>query len=132
MRLFTGVLCLSLAVLVFVVTLLGCRNPRRPRWTGDFLVANVYTTGILALGVYGVAELIRFFARADASAFPTGEAWLAGLTLAAALLAVRALRVRRTLAAYAATKAAAARFSSQGDDERPQPPAKPTRPRLAA
>lgn len=124
MRLFTGVLCLCIAVFVYYVTLLGCRNPRRPKWASDFLVGNVYATGMVAVGVYGFADLVRFAFDFDQTGLPLQQVWMAGATLVAAFVAVKALRVQKTLAEYAA--------AARKDDERPEPPVKPIRPRLAA
>ena len=43
MYLFYGVLCLCFTALLFAMTLLGSRNPVRPFWAGESIVANILT-----------------------------------------------------------------------------------------
>jgi len=134
----SGVLFLCLAVVGFVVVLLGARNPRNPSWAGDFWMGSVYTPGIIALAVFGLATLIQVGFDASPEPLRLAEVWPSAAVLVATAALVKALRPRRTLAAWAAQQTAAEKLATLplsaplGGGERPEPPVKPTRPRLAA
>ncbi len=128
----TGVLCLCLTVLGFVATLLLARNPRSPRWAGDFWIANVYAPGIITLAVFALAILIQVGFAGTLEGLRTADLWPSAVCVAVTAVLVKALRPRRTLAAYRAQRVAASPSGHPAAGDQPEPPVKPTRPRLAA
>lgn len=126
-----AVLFLCAAVLLFVIALLGARNPLHPRWASDFLIANVHAVAVLALIFWGVLRLAQYGLR---SPRPPVEGWhlaaAAGATAGTAVI-VKALRVRRRVAAWRAQGAVGTVVTLPGSPDR-QPPEKPRRRKLAA
>ena len=55
-----GTAGLTLAVLLYAIVLIGCRNPRKPAWTHDFLVGNIYVPAMIVLCVLGLGCLFSF------------------------------------------------------------------------
>jgi len=128
----TGVLFLCLTILGFVATLLGARNPRAPRWAGDFWIANVYAPGIITLAVFALAILIQVGFASSAETLTVANLWPSALIVAMTAALIKAVHPRRTLAAYRADAPAVPLPRPRADDDRPEPPVKPSRPRLAA
>ncbi len=60
MYLLYGVVLLSAAVLLCGVVLLGARNPVRPVWAGEELIANLYAPLMIALIAMGVMNIVQF------------------------------------------------------------------------
>lgn len=56
-----GVVWLCLAALLFVNTLLGARNPVRPFWAGESMVANILAPAILGFIVMGIGLCAKAF-----------------------------------------------------------------------
>lgn len=129
MSLFYGVLCIAFAVLIFGATLLGARNPRRPRWAGDGVVANLLAPLVVGSASLGVCSLIQFLARLGSTP-PSAREWgLSAVTLVAALLLLKLMRIRTRLQAYDAAEAGgqviSPVFQVSAPAEAPEPPVKP-------
>jgi len=60
MYLLYGVVFLSAAVLLCGVTLLGARNPMRPIWASEELIANLHTPLMIGLFIMGVMNIVQF------------------------------------------------------------------------
>ncbi len=98
MFLLYGVLCLCFTALLFAVTLLGARNPVRPSWAGEGMVANVLTPLILGFLVMGIAYCSKAFME---DALPGFLEWgCAGLSGVVAVALIMMLKVRKKLAMY--------------------------------
>ncbi len=98
MFLLYGVLCLCLTALLFVVTLLGARNPVRPYWAGESMVANVLTPLILAFLVMGIAYCSKAFM---GDALPGFLEWgCAGLSGVVTVAIIMMLGIRKKLAVF--------------------------------
>jgi hypothetical protein len=130
MGLTLGVICLCGSVLAFFLLLLSCRNPRPSRWSNDFLVANVFSPLLIGVAVFGVAELVRVAFRAEVADWEPARLLPAAATVVLTAVALKALRVRRTLASFALESApgkvidlAAARPGTE--QEEPKPPVQP-------
>jgi len=130
MGLTLGVTCLCGSVLAFFLLLLACRNPRPSRWSDDFLVANAFSPLLIGVAVFGVAELVRVAFRADVVDWEPSHFLPAALALALTAVALKALRIRQTLASYAKRDAEAAVIDLSSvrpgalRDE-PEPPVRP-------
>jgi hypothetical protein len=61
MDLLYGVVCLSLAALLFRITFLAVRSPKLRKWAGEQLVSLVYIPCVVGLIAVGVSMLVRFF-----------------------------------------------------------------------
>ncbi len=60
MYLLYGVVFLSAAVLLCGVTLLGARNPIRPFWASEELIANLHTPLMIGLFILGIMNIVQF------------------------------------------------------------------------
>ena len=60
MLLVLGTAAMALAVLCFMIILIGSRNPREPSWARDMLVANVYLPIIIGITVLGIGCFAKF------------------------------------------------------------------------
>ena len=98
MFLFYGVLCLCFTVLLFVVTMLGSRNPVRPFWAAESLVANILTPLILGFLVMGIAYCAKAFMGEVQPGFL--EWGYAGLSLVVTVVVIMLLGVRKKLAEF--------------------------------
>ena len=101
MQIVSGTAGLTLAVLLYAVVLMGCRNPRKPAWVNDFLVGSVYVPIIGGLFVLGVGFILSFFL--SHSRPPVGVTeitWMVGIA-AVGLVVLKALRIKKHLADYA-------------------------------
>lgn len=97
-----GTAGLTLAVLLYAVTLIGCRNPRQPGWAKDFLVGNVYVPLIGGLVVLGGGCILKFLLSAGQKPVGVTEAALAAGIVGLGFVLLKALRVKKRLAAFAA------------------------------
>lgn len=99
MYLLYGVSLLSVAVLSFVVLLIGCRNPVRPFWAGEGLVANIYLPIAIGMLIMGAVNVLQSFFQF----FPSiAEVGYSVLVLALAVGIYMMLNVRKHLAQYRA------------------------------
>ncbi len=123
MYLLYGVSLVSVAVLWFVVLLIGCRNPVRPAWAGEGLVANLYLPlgiGMLIMGAVNVLQSLFLF-------FPSMvEIGYSALVLALAVGIYVMLNVRKRLAVYRAQETSGVvievDFQTDTQGNQPQPP----------
>ena len=100
-----GTAGITLAVLLYSVTLIGCRNPRQPNWAKDFMVGNVYVPLIGAFFVLGAGCFIKFLLSPGPDPVGVTEAALAVGVAALGFGLLKALRVKKHLADYAALSA---------------------------
>lgn len=91
-----------LAVLLYAVVLMGCRNPRKPAWTNDFLVANLYVPAMIGLFAVSTGCLAQFIFTPGRQSFGLAEWAAAGGIAAGGWLLLKSLRVRKHLSEYAA------------------------------
>lgn len=129
MYLVVGVLCLSICFLLYVFTLLSCRNPSHPRWTSDTMVGSCIIPFAVGLLVVGVSSLCHaFFAE---EVLPSAKNWgAAGGIVIATVVLYLLLGVRKRLAIYreAAAKSGNvvnADFHSKQQDQNLEPPFQP-------
>ncbi len=127
MYLLYGVSLLSVAVLWFVVLLIGCRNPVRPFWAREGIVANVYlpvAIGMLIMGAVNVLQSLFQF-------FPSiVEVGYSALVLALAVGIYVMLNVRKRLAEYCAQETSGlvieVDFQTNDQGNQPQSPLHPS------
>ena len=97
-----GTAGITLAVLLYAVTLIGCRNPQQPKWANDFTVGNVYVPLIGGLAVLGVGCYLKFILASGVSQVGVTEAALAVVIAALGFGLLKALRIKKRLAEFAA------------------------------
>jgi hypothetical protein len=103
MYLLYGVVSLSITVLLFSITLLGVRNPVRPFWAKESIVANVLTPLMLGFFLLGISYITKEVMTGVQSGF--SEWTYAALTVAATVAIIKMLGIRKKLAVFAsATK----------------------------
>jgi hypothetical protein len=102
MQIVYGIAGLTLTVLLYAVVLIGCRNPRQPVWINDFLVGCIYVPIIGGLLVLGVGSFLRYFLSSDHPPISMMEVVLAVGIAALGMMVLKALRVKKHLADYAA------------------------------
>ena len=59
MFLYIGTLCLSLCYFLFVISILGTRSSKKPRWTGETIMGFFISPLIVALLAFGVAGIVQ-------------------------------------------------------------------------
>jgi amino acid transporter len=97
-----GTAGLTLAVLLYAIVLIGCRNPRKPAWTHDFLVGNIYVPAMIVLCVLGLGCLFSFLVSIGRHPVDWIDVALAAGVAAGGLVLWKALGVKKRLADYAA------------------------------
>ncbi len=123
-NLLLGTLALSLAAVIYGLTLIMVRNPVSPRWAQGYVPVSMFVMAIISLGSTGLILASRAFA---AGGFPGLEEGL--LSLAAVPVTVLILwlmRIKQRLARYAAMESAARTSATVID--LPGPPAGPAEP----
>ena len=95
---------LGLAVIVFVIFLLGVRMPNEPTWASDWLV-DIWCVTIAGLIAFGACFAIKFIASINAQTLGLKEVALVSAVLITCFLIVQTLAPRRRLAEYAGTLA---------------------------
>ena len=104
MLLVIGTAALALAVLSFSMILLGSRNPQTPAWANDNLVGNLYLPLIIGVGVLGIGCFFKVLLSLGSQP-PSGKAWAVSVAIvAASLLLLRSMSIKKRLAKYAAMK----------------------------
>lgn len=111
MDLVYSVALLGLAVILFVVLMLGDRKPDRPGWASEGMANDLTSVAITALIAVGICYGVKFgMTIGEQKLGPTAFILLA-LTLAACVVTLRTLAPRRRLAEYAAQHALKASIS---------------------
>ena len=59
MFLYVGTLCLSLCYFLYVIAVLGTRNPKKPRWACETVMSCFISPMIVALLAFGIAGIIQ-------------------------------------------------------------------------
>lgn len=107
MQIVYGTAGLTLAVLLYAVVLIGCRNPRQPGWASDFLVGSIYVPVIGGLFVLGLGCFLNYVLSSGRPPVGALEGGLAVGIAAVGLVVLKALRIRKHLADYASTNRSA-------------------------
>ena len=101
-----GTFSVCLAVMVLVVTLLGARHPRKPKWACDAMVQYVWVIVVLGLAATGLSLFVFAFSN-DAAPVTTQE-YLIGLAfVAGTAVVIKLLGIKKKLVAYATGRQAA-------------------------
>jgi len=103
MELVYGVLFLAVGVIGIMVSLLGSRNPQRPRWASDFVVGSVILPLVIGALVMGVSFLIMAILNLDQLSLGFRELMAMAGIIAATLVACKTMRIKKRLAEYAAS-----------------------------
>jgi hypothetical protein len=129
MMIFISVLCFSIAVLLCVVALLLCRNPRPSQWSSEMFIGSLMVPAVIGLGVIGVGALARAGLGTGGLTIGWLELLLTACTVVGTCIVLKRLRIRKTLATYTAKKAGRAQVIDM-NQERPGAPKPPAKPRL--
>jgi hypothetical protein len=125
--------CFAAAGFLFVLALLGNRNPNKPFWARGFWEGMIVCPAIVALFVIGLGLLGSFVWTLGTQPLSVIELVLALLIVAIFAVVLKLLRVKATLAQYAALAAApfcAGKATNTGSGTRPNKPrGKPSRPK---
>jgi hypothetical protein len=97
MKLMMAVVSLALASLVFSMALIGGRDPRRPRWASDGMLANVYVPIVICFGLLGVSSFISMLWNLGTQRPALWEIVLSAGIALAAVLGIKALKIGRRL-----------------------------------
>ena len=133
-----GTAGLALAVLIYGITLIGCRNPQKPVWISDFLVGNIYVPIIVTLAVLGTGCFLKFIFSFGSQPLGLKELVPAIGIAAVDLLLLKRLRIKQHLAEYETMQKSAeiikpAVFCKKAaESTAANPPAKPTSGKMAA
>jgi len=117
------------SAILFCVSLLGSRNPHEPRWASDFWVGSVYIPGLMGFFFMGVSFFVKMAADMDQANIGTTESIVSAAVIAVTVVIIKAMKVKKTLAAYGRESSPASVV-----DMRPHPelPSKPGATKLAA
>ena len=99
MYLLYGVVGLSFTVLLFSISLLGTRNPVRPFWAQESIVANVLTPLMLGFFLFGLSYITKEVLSGFQSSF--SEWTYTALTIAGTVAIIKLLRIRKKLTGFA-------------------------------
>ena len=105
MDLVYSVALLGLAVILFVVLMLGDRKPDRPGWASEGMANDLSSVAITALIAVGICYGVKFGMTISEQALGAKVFILLAVTLVACVLTLRTLSPRRRLAEYAAERA---------------------------
>jgi hypothetical protein len=100
MVLIIGSLLISLAVLLFCVVLLAFRNPNPPFWASDMWVGNLHSIFMITLGLGGLMAIGSTLFNAEAGSYTTVELTISVVILAAMVIIVKLMRIKKRLAAF--------------------------------
>ena len=98
-RLLVGAACIATGIITIAICYLGARNPRQPKWACEAVMANILVpaiVGCLAIGPMLIAEYI--FTRG--SEMKLVDLVLAAIIIAASVVCVKLLRIKKRVAAY--------------------------------
>lgn len=139
MLLVYGTIGIVLAALFYTIVLLGCRNPLEPRWINDFLVGNIYVPVMIALIAIGVGCLLQVGLTIRHQPPRPMEVIVAIGAVAAGLILLKMLRIKKHLANYAAMAGPGKLIqppvwttNPAGDPSATEPPEKPISGKIAA
>ncbi len=122
MYLLYGVLCLCVTALLFAVTLLGARNPARPFWATESLVANILSPLILGFLVMGIGFCAKVVM---GEVVPGFQEWLyAAVIGVATVVLLMTMGIRKKLAGFDAEEKKRGQLI-QGDFQVNRPPETP-------
>ncbi len=134
MTLFYGVLLACVSAIFFSIVLLGSRNPKSPKWAGEFLVGSFYIPMIMGLAVCSVFFLFKAFLTdsLDAKALLSS-----GITLGICVLILWQMKIGQKIKKFAleestpsSSSGAVLEFTSPTPE--PETPNQSSPPRLAA
>lgn len=115
-------------MLLFMMALLGTRNPVKPFWANEMVMSCFITTSIVALLAIGTAYVIQSLLNGS---WPSLKDFgYTGVILAASFLLYKYMGVRRKIEAYEAAGKSAqiieVDFRNDQPDDHTQPPLQPT------
>jgi hypothetical protein len=103
MQFIIGSVCIALSILIFCIVLLAARNPRKPGWASDAWVGFCHSIVILMLAELGCFAIFSAAYRAfKAGRVDLVPVLIAAAILLAALIGVKAMRIKKRIAAFAA------------------------------
>ena len=90
----------AVSILFLGLCFIGARDPRHPRWAGDFLVGSVYVPAIIMLIILSVSEL--FITVRDISETPLNSGQIAAtlVLIMATLFVWRLMGVKQRLRSF--------------------------------
>jgi len=97
----SGVFCLALSFLVFTLVLVGCRNPRRPKWANESWTGNFVIPGMIGLMAMGVGLVVQYITSIGTEGIDLKAVGISIGMIAASLSIFRMLRVKEKLAGFA-------------------------------
>jgi len=98
-RLLVGAACIATGIITIAICYLGARNPRQPIWACEAVMANILVpaiVGSLAIGPMLIAEYLITHGRE----MKMVDLFLAAVIIAASVVFVKLLRIRKRVAAY--------------------------------
>lgn len=103
MYLLYGVVLLCSSLLLCGVTLLGARNPIRPAWANEELIANLYTPLMIGLFILGIMNIIQFLIQGT---LPSAkESLYSAMVVGLMVVIYLKSHIRERVAAFSATTA---------------------------
>ena len=106
MSLLIGTTLICLAVLWFMILLIGSRSPRPPWWVKDWMIGNVQVPSLMLLAVIGIWLMTRFMGgHAPGAALGAFEILTAAGVVAATVLIIKQMKVGRRLRQFAEMEA---------------------------
>lgn len=97
MELILGTSLISSAVIVFCIVLIGFSQPRQPFWATDGWIGNVHSIVVVLLGFGGISTLFSAFFTFKAGGINGLHLVIAALILAATVIAVKGMKIRKRL-----------------------------------
>jgi hypothetical protein len=98
MKIIIGTLCISLSVIAYCVVLLGVRDPRKPWWAADIWVGNFHILVIMGLGLGGFTTIGSALVSWKDGGAGIWHALVATALLAAMVVGVKFMRIKKRLA----------------------------------
>ncbi|MFH1152554.1 MAG: hypothetical protein V1793_01960 [Pseudomonadota bacterium] len=100
MLLVYGIALAAISVLLLGFCFIGARDPKKPKWAGDFLMGSVYVPGIIMLMILSLASFYWFVRNYAASPLTTGQGGMAVLVAIVSVIAWRFMGVSKKIKAY--------------------------------
>jgi hypothetical protein len=100
MKLIIGSSCISFSLLIFYLTLLASRNPKKFWWASENIVSNVYCILIIGMGFIGLVYLGSALWGFSTGAFDALHAIVAVAVFAGTLVTIKMMGIKRRLNEY--------------------------------
>jgi hypothetical protein len=89
---------------LFCVVLLAFRNPNPPFWASDMWVGNLHSILMITFGLGGLLAMGQTLFNAEAGSYTTVDLTISGVILAAMVIIVKLMRIKKRLAAFEAQR----------------------------